>query len=279
MPYAEQHRHEKDAERKRLARQARGTAIGGDFNFWFQECVDEIPPSKDDGREWSMRLAALMPSAEESDRSLRRYHSGETRHPRAESAYAIGWALHDLNLNWCSGPVALAAASHTPQFFRMLAHLSGFGEPIRHAALRLGLSSYTANAPIKTLRGIVVMNRARKKLPHHDFTVSHRREVRELCRAALSEAAKEREAIDAAWEDRASELGLRLAAAPFRLALEIVTSTRCSEPLRVAVAVSLLAKAALSGISETEFGIANELEPFIPRIPTMGFNQWRSGLK
>ncbi len=270
MPYAEGHRLEMDAKRKRLARQARGMAASSDFTFWFRECVDELPPLSRDDRVWSSRLAAMMPYAVESDRTLRRYYDGDIRLPRPDSAYTIGWALHDTGLRWCSGPIALAAAGYSALFFGLLAQLSSFGEPVRHAALRLALATYRVNSPIRNLKRVVLSNQERGNRMH-DIAVSAGVEIRRVLRNVVFKASREREAIEDAWASLDSVNALRKAAPHFQLALDIVTSTRCSEALRIAVAINVLAVASLDGQSEAEFSIAEKLQRYIPRIST-----WRS---
>ncbi|MGZ5095587.1 MAG: hypothetical protein ACXWCH_31100, partial [Burkholderiales bacterium] len=119
------------------------------FSGWFRRRVDEMPPAAEK-RVWSSRLADFL-DGEEDDRTLRRYYDGETQRPRAPLAYAIGWALRDVGLDWCSGPTALLAAGHVTPFFRLLGSLTATDDQsMRDQALRLAFATFRANAEAAT---------------------------------------------------------------------------------------------------------------------------------
>lgn len=210
-----------------------------DFRRWFRECVDELPPS-DDAPVWSRRLADQLENGEESDKTLRRYYNGETKRPWARSAFALGWALHDLGLAWCSGPVALAAAGHIVPFFNLLQRLSTQGRLGREAALRFAFASFKANVTITVFPQAMLLNRAD-------------------ARSAVEKAARVRSLIKEAWTSLCIGGPLQDVPPDFQFAFEIVKSGLCSEKLRVYGAVAVLAKSALDAPNSAEGKIVEDL--------------------
>lgn len=236
MPYAAVHHLQKDAERKRVARAGHRAVAPRDFSAWFRERVDELP-FQDDSRAWSVRLADEMDKeddavrGDEIDRTLRRYYDGETTRPRAGSAYNIGWGLHDVGIEWCSGPLGLLAAGHTVEFFQILAVLSGGSAKSRRAALRFAFASFTAIRPVS--RGF------------REWRLRFRREAR----LAVASAANERPAIKSAWDAlKQSSTGarseLKAALPDFRLAVDIVRARTCSEDALVYAALAVVEREA-----------------------------------
>jgi hypothetical protein len=228
---------EADRERKRVARASAGKPYSPNFTSWFKQRVAETAWSGD--YVWDRQLAAAIKDGSESDRSLRRYYDDESKKPRAPLAYTIGWAFHELGLEWCSGPVTLLAAGHAAEFFKLLAVLSSYGAVEREAALILALGSFRANSLVGGPDvGGPSSNARYKRFGLMRAAIS----VRKDARNAVGSAAQRRASIDRAWNDSMKSGTLHKAQAVFRYAYETVSRVApLSQGVRIAGALIMIA--------------------------------------
>ena len=249
MPYAKASRRQKDAARKRKARVRIDDGPGLSFTTWFRTCVHDMPRVREDDRAWSVRLAEAFSGGEEDDRTLRRYYDCETRRPRAGTAYAIGWAFHDVGLEWCSGPVALYIAGHPLPYFRLLALLANLGVMERAAALRFAFGT----GRLDLLRHLPPKSGTRglQNVRHIQRAQSRR---------LLAAAAAHRSAIDDAWSAAKRAKRLYESPADFRLAHEVMNSNGCTHRVKLAGALAILACSVLNSASDIERRIVSEAE-------------------
>jgi hypothetical protein len=265
MPYAQKHRRSKDADRKRLLRDRLYPKTQSGFTRWFRARVNEVVWRETP--KWDRQLADRIEDESECDRTARRYYAGESKQPKRKFAYLIGWAFHDVGLKWCSGPVALMAAGHTEPFFRLLAALSGWNEPhARDVALRLAFASPTAAMPEQTVEEAynispdeaLLSDGAKKGLDklRRDFPADQTSD-RQLAQKYLNMTTEHRTLIDLAWD---RSLSTNVAASDdFQLALLIVTSGRCPDPVRLNAALNLIATSVRHGTSVSEKRVVEEL--------------------
>jgi hypothetical protein len=250
-----------ERDRKRAARASEGALYRPDFCMWFRDCVGEMPRTAD--YVWDRQLASAIGDGSESDRNLRRYYGGESKHPGAASAYAIGWAFHDVGLTWCSGPLALLVGGHAARFFKLLAYLASYGAPSREAALIYAFGSVKANAPIKALdRSIVEPTRFSQ---HKGFYVRGQLEARRYARNAVRVAARQRDSIGAAWTESGKPGALRKTPGDFRYAYETVSSKAAvSQEARIAGALVMIAAAINDDDNDREAKILRKLRLLSP---------------
>jgi hypothetical protein len=190
-----------------------------------------------------------------------RYYSGDTKRPQPPSAYDIGWGLHNLGVEWCSGPVALAAAGHTGYFLRLLTCLAGEGRVGRESALRFAFATHMANAPITSANGKVFEEsdfRTRTVRTLGIF-VAARREGQRCMRSEVAIAALHRDLIDVAWEAADSSDQPRSTAKDFSRAYRVFRSLPDREDFRLALALAIIANYTLNGHNETETEIVRAL--------------------
>jgi len=216
---------------------------------------------------WSRRLADHMEDGQETDKALRRYEAGEVKRPRGPAAYAIGWALNSCGLKWCSGPVALLAAGHTDRFFRVLAALSATEDITdRYAAYRFAFATSQAEPKAWEQR----LRSATFGQDQHELNVKqkewleHLRDIHDRARTELEIAASQRTAIDKAWD--ASVTRVSRASPQFALASEIVSSTACSESVRLVGALTVLRNAGLESLRTDENALISRLAPIPPNM-------------
>jgi hypothetical protein len=248
-----------DRDRKRATRASEGALYRPDFCMWFKDRVDEVPWTGD--YVWDRQLASAIRDGSESDRSLCRYYEGKSKHPGAALAYAIGWALHDVGLNWCSGPIALLAGGHAECFFELLAYLASRGSLNREAALRYAFGSFQANAPIKA-NGVAIQSP--HLLRNKGFFVRGQLERRTHARNAVRIAAQQRSAIEAAWKARKSR-ALRKVPGDFKYAFETVKArSAVNQEVRIAGALIMIAASIESQDSERDVQILQDLQWLSP---------------
>jgi hypothetical protein len=256
-------RLEKEAARKRVTRAAT-VRLEVDFGRWLRDCVAQIPLSPRDGRVWDVRLAKAMGKGVETDRTLRRYYDAAIKRPGPSSAYAIGWGLHDLGVNWCSGPLGLLAAGHTTRFLKLLASVAGRDAVGRECALRLIFAGFKSNAPTRDHTGRILSDVALRHKPRVGIVIPHSLDVQVFLRSVVEVAAANRDIIDEAWE--AAELPTlpRDAAPDFRRALRVFCSLPDREDFRLALACAVIANYSLSSHKQSEVELVSELVPYSP---------------
>lgn len=212
---------------------------------------------------WDRQLSSVIPDGSESDRTLRRYYNGEAKHPGAASAYAIGWAFHDIGLTWCSGPLALLAGGHAAPFFRLMAYLASYGAVSREAALIYAFGSFKANAPVRALDRSIV--EPRRFSQHKDFYVRGQLEARRYARSAVRVAARQRDSVQAAWTESGKPGTLRKTPGDFRYAYETVSSkATLSQEARIAGALVMIAAAINDDDNDREAKILRKLRLLSP---------------
>jgi hypothetical protein len=247
-----------DRDRKRAQRAALGTPYSPDFTLWFKHRVAETRWAAE--YVWDRQLAAALKEGSESDRSLRRYYTGESKKPQAPLAYAIGWAFHELGLKWCSGPVTLLAAGHASRFFKLLAVLASYGGLEREAALIFAFGSFKANSPM----GGVDVAVANAKIGRYGLmraAISVRKDARD----ALCLAARQRASIDRAWQDSINTERLQKAPAIFRYAYETVEqNASLSQTIRIAGALIMMAAFIETQDDRREQEVLRKLEALSP---------------
>jgi len=240
VPYKSNARS-RDSERKRVARKAKQQSIEQpNFKAWFRARVKEIEPEA--GRRWEVRLAAESIGGEIDERTLDRHYTEASKRPRAPTAYVMGWALHDVGVDWCSGPVALLAAGYHEEFFMLLGFLATHGLEARSAALRFAFACDRAGAELTTYYDEIVLNKdrlaqvpqaaRRKLLARRVDQLETEEKSRFKARAHLRNAAALRDVINQSWTKCRERRTLIDVPDSFQLAHDLISSAKCMKSIR-----------------------------------------------
>lgn len=255
-----------------------------DFNGWFRAVIDETFSTS--RNLWSQKLAAMHVDGIATAKQLTRYYNGQTGHPGPSAAYALGWALNDFGIEWCSGPVCLLAAGHYESFFRIIAFMSMF-ENGRIVALRFAFATeYACASKLSYDESMGVDASVLPKL-----SIKHRRMLEEdrarhltknkshndLARAQLRLGSTVRDIIEESWKLALRRKTLPAASLDFRFAVKVMAIKECATSLRYDAALQLLVGSVRRRGSSEEIDVVRRLLPLtrIYSLEDMGEDLYR----
>jgi hypothetical protein len=159
--------------------------------------------------------------------------------------------------------VSLLVAGHADLFFKLLAYLAACNPVSRKAALIYAFASFKANDPLKNPDGSAV--ESTRLANTKSWNIRGQLEIRRYTRNAVRIAARQRESIQAAWEEARKPGSLRKAPGDFRYAYETVKSKAAvSQEARILGALTMIATAIEREDNDREARILNKLYSLSP---------------